>query len=279
MGWEKMNLDADTILILLRDHFFNRNDKVAVLAPWGNPCPVEPGDALDLLLKTHMLGDAAPEVQVNYSNRRKQGVLKGRFRVGSYTPAADGTTRWLCIDIDGEGHADAVKDPDACAAAILNAFQSQKITAYLEKSGGGQGWHLWCFFNKPVLAKKARQVAFTLIPHDLELASGGFADPRKAKGIEVFPKQDKIRKNGVGNAVWLPWWSGAPEGANHFYKRIEQDDLVEFIPDTFETVEEGILDHVLRDCLEVSTSKNEDSKSTWTSWRTRALAALPLEAI
>ncbi|WP_438023978.1 hypothetical protein [Sorangium sp. So ce233] len=33
-----------------------------------------------------------------------------------------------------------------------------------------------------------------------------------ARGIEVFPKQPKIRRSGFGNLVWLPWWQGAADG-------------------------------------------------------------------
>ena len=191
----------DDALRLLRERFFNRTDLVAILAPWGKPCPVEANGSLDELLLGHLLGKGAPESKVKYANRRGSGAMKGRFRIGSYCPAPDDTTRWLCLDFDGAGHADALADPQAAALAALDTATAAGLPAYLERSGGGKGWHLWCFFDPPLAAAQAQALGRALAPKDALLAgsAGEVADPRSARGIEVFPKQPKIRRNGFGN--------------------------------------------------------------------------------
>src|SRR5207244_1915031 len=59
----------DDALRLLRERFLNRTDLVAILAPWGKPCPVEANGTLDDLLLGHLLGGDAPEAKVKYANR------------------------------------------------------------------------------------------------------------------------------------------------------------------------------------------------------------------
>jgi len=279
--------DIADALRLFRERFFTRTDRVAILAPWGKPCPVDADGVLDDLLRTHVLGREAPEATVRYANRRGKGVMKGRFRVGSYTPATDGTTRWLCVDFDGQGHADALADPESCVRAAYEAFSSRGIPVYIERSGGGHGWHLWCFFNEPVPAKKARKLAFLLLPEDAPLADGGVADPRRARGIEVFPKQNRIRKNGFGNLVWLPWWAGAAENGNTFYRPGPGGGLDPFVPDTLETAGGETIDRVLKEperdrqkeTGKAGTSPAASPAGSWSEWRERALASLSLEAV
>ena len=74
---------GDEALKLLRTWFFNRTDRVAILAPWGKPCPVEANGTLDDLLRGHLVGADAPEAKVKYANKWGAGAIKGRFRIGS----------------------------------------------------------------------------------------------------------------------------------------------------------------------------------------------------
>lgn len=285
----------DDALRLLRERFLNRTDLVAILAPWGKPCPVEANGALDDLLLGHLLGDDAPEAKVKYVSRRGSGAMKGRFRVGSYCPAPDDTTRWLCLDFDGAGHADALADPQAAAVAALDAFTAAGLPAYLERSGGGKGWHLWCFLDPPLPAAKAQALGRALAPKDAPLAdsSGEVADPRSARGIEVFPKQPKIRRSGFGNLVWLPWWQGAAEGGNTFYRRSQDGALEPYVPSELATASADDVERVLAAQAESTPARDSPqrprapstppaaapSDTVWADWRRRALAALPIEAI
>ena len=272
---------------LLREQFFNRTDRVAVLAPWGKPCPVEANGNLDALLLGHILGDQAPETKVRYEIRRGTGAMMGRFRVGSYCPAPDATTRWLCIDLDGAGHAGALVDPQAAALESLSAFHREGLPAYLERSGGGKGWHLWCFFDPALPASKAQALGRALAPKNARLDDGSIADPRSGRGIEVFPKQAKIRSQGYGNLVWLPWWCGAAGGGNQFYRQGEAGELEPFTPDGFKAAKLEDADRILgalREQPKVAPAPPEHPTTTiiegaWADWRRRAVTALPLEAV
>lgn len=278
---------VDEALRLFREYFFSRTDVVAFFGPWNAPHPGEGGEYLDGLLIAHLLGQAAPEAKLRY--RKNDGstvATSGRFRIGSYTPAPGNNTKWLCIDFDGHGHAGALQDPEAVARQTQDILAGKGTPAHLERSGGGKGWHLWVFFKEPVPAGKARRLGLALAPRDAPLATEGLADPRKGRGIEIFPKQPKIRSKGYGNLVWLPWWSGAQEGGNLFYRPGGDGSLAAYVPASFETVDEALLDQVLAglpaeeaEVLEEFPATSEDFKGSWAEWRKQALAALPLESI
>ena len=170
---DSLRPSAEAAVRLFRERFLNRTDFVAILAPWDKPCPVAGGDALDALLTAHILGDEAPAVIVQYANRRGVGATKGRFRIGSYSPGPDNLTRWLCLDFDGTGHAEALADPLAAARAACDAFARVEIPCHLERSGGGHGWHVWAFFDPPIPAAKAQAVGRAMAPKDAPLAAGG----------------------------------------------------------------------------------------------------------
>lgn len=274
---------------LLKSYFFAQTDRVAFLGPWGNPHPTIQTENLDDLLTAHLLGKNAPKAVAHYTSKRKGGhkVINGRFRIGSYVPSPDGTTPWLCVDFDaGDDHADALADPDAAILQTFNVFKQHELPAYLERSGGGQGWHLWCFFDPGVPASKVRKLAKQLIPDGLPLEKGGAANPNKAKGIEIFPKQDRLGKNGTGNLVWLPWWSDAKGQGNQFFRVSVDGTFQAYVPESFERIAEQHLDDVVKATAKKETISSKQKKSpqkasnqVWKDWRRDALAALRLEDV
>jgi hypothetical protein len=279
--------DVSATLSLLKNHFLNRTDYLAVLAPWEKPCPVEPPGGIDALLLAHLLGDEAPEAKVRYDSKHGSGAMKGRFRVGSYCPSADDTTKWLCLDFDGAGHADALADPMAAALEAMKAFAVKQLPAYLELSGSGKGWHVWCFFEPAVPAAIARQIGHALAPKNAPLARGGaFADPRSARGIEVFPKQTKVKQQGFGNLVWLPWWKNAADGGNTFYRLTEAGEPEPFHPTVIDTVSDEMAIAVAKTISPtveepgfITPIMASPTDATWSAWRDNALRAFSLDAI
>src|SRR5436309_327032 len=100
--------------------------------------------------------------------------------------AFDEKARTLVVDADAPvGHAAPLLEPMQAAIAGLKAFRDAGLPAYLERSGRGHGWHIWCFFNEPVPAAKARALGHLLAPKEALLAAGGFADASVGRGIEV----------------------------------------------------------------------------------------------
>ena len=300
---------------LLRSYFLNRRDIVAVNpgGDWNKPLPVKGENYLDALIRSHLTGEPAP---IHYTNRKgKTSVSRGKVRLGFYTPTPDGMTRWGCLDFDGKGHADALNDPEAAVVQALESARRLGIPGYVERSGGGHGYHLWIFFEEPLPAKSVRHLLLAIAPRDLPLVSSGFAHPERNKGIEIFPKQDgplnphgKKKRPSLGNLVWLPFWQEAPDGANRFY-RIENGNLIPYDPDDFETlsaekletigpkVEKTVTDRKLTNghgkasrikiddeaikSYLSKTDKEDTSRPSdeWRDWREKALAAVDLEAV
>lgn len=71
-----------------------------------------------------------------------------------------------------------------------------------ERSGGGNGIHLWCWWDAPQDARSVRLCMESV------LADAGFEPGNKgvvAGTVEVFPKSDQIKPGGYGNCCALPF--------------------------------------------------------------------------
>lgn len=264
---------------IVERYFLNRSDFVASLAPWGKPCPMKIGGEVELrsVIEAH-LGVASFSGELAPSNGKPRRAPVSR--IGSYTPDRGGMTKWLCVDLDGAGHADALAEPLGAAEALLAALAAVDIPAHLERSGGGAGFHVWVFFDSAVSAALLRKLAFSVIPK-AGLAAGGWADASKNRGIEVFPKTDLGVGDGLGNMVWLPWWAGAPEGFGEFYRK-RGGEWVSYAPHGFETASAAQLNRFAD--VEDRTAKqaarsSAGASSGWPEWRRDVLSRLDLASV
>lgn len=266
----------------LEQFFLNRADVLATRMRWGKPAPQTVGDKLDAFLLAHVAGPAAPPVHLTYANKRGGTTAESdHYRCGAYGPAPDGTTKWLCWDFDGGAdHAASLADPLAAAIATIAALKAAGVPSHLERSGGGHGWHVWVFFTAPVTAKHARAIGHAFAPKDAKLTNGELADSRSGRGIEVFPKQDRITKGKYGNLVYLPWWWDAPDGANVFYRVLADGRVEPYAPDAFETAAvETVEKLVATFTVEAPRATSVQGHDRWSAWRKAAVAALPLESV
>jgi uncharacterized protein DUF5906/TOTE conflict system primase-like protein/primase-like protein len=69
------------------------------------------------------------------------------------------------------------------------------------RSGGGSGIHIWLVWEKPQSAKAVRRYLRVLLGHH-RLADG--AAGISSGAVEVYPKQDRVAEDGVGNPIALP---------------------------------------------------------------------------
>lgn len=119
--------------------------------------------------------------------------LSGRRTLGVYPLLPDDTTWLVAADFDGSTWRD-----DAMAYAL--SCRELGIPAHVEISRSGDGGHVWIFFDSPVAASQARQLASAAITR-------ACARHRKlafASYDRLFPSQDTLPRGGFGNLIALP---------------------------------------------------------------------------
>ena len=266
--------DVETQLVdLLRRNFFNRTDAIGYFVS-DHPVP-KPIDS-DAMLEEHL-----------------RLHVRGKCRVGSYAPGRDQKTLWTCIDLDGGAeHAHALVDPEGVAVAMQKGLGDNGVPSYLERSGGGCGYHLWIFHEVPVNAGYAKKVGIALSPKTAPLIRGGSADPASNAGIEVFPKQAKIAKDGYGNMVYLPFWGAAQNGGAQFYEVSAEGHLTRFVPTELKRLSDEMFEKILGAVLPLAppapqpksrpraaggeAPQPESAKEAYAQWRIEALQTLNL---
>jgi hypothetical protein len=140
------------------------------------------------------------KVPCHVSNDVIKKHLDGILTLGAYQFNLENEVKWICFDIDSHAPKgvieteDNIKKRDHQAeynmVRMCNFLTNADIPYLLEKSGSPHSYHIWVFLH-PVDGKKAKSFAMSI---------------KKESGVdcEVFPKQDKIGKDGYGNLVKVP---------------------------------------------------------------------------
>lgn len=109
--------------------------------------------------------------------------LEGKIRLGIYPLLPKGLTHFLALDFDGHR-------AHEWAFEVFSHSRHFDLPLAWEVSKS-RGVHLWLFFPEPAPARDVRLVARMLLDE-----SGVQA--------EIFPKQDAVPEDGLGNFIWLP---------------------------------------------------------------------------
>lgn len=127
--------------------------------------------------------------------------IKGDVTIGAYQFNLENKVKWICFDIDSHAPKNIVetkedvenrdKVAENSKDRMFNFLRSVKIPFLLEYSGSLHSYHFWIFLE-PVDGKIARQFALD-IKREVDI------------DCEVFPKQDRIGKDGFGNLVKVPF--------------------------------------------------------------------------
>jgi hypothetical protein len=116
--------------------------------------------------------------------------LEGQGMVGVYPLREDGTTTWVCCDLDMPAAPE--EERWTAARSLYDALRCLGAYPFLERSKS-KGFHAWIFFGGPVEARFARRLAQRAL------------DDAGLDG-EIFPKQDALSETApIGNYVYLPY--------------------------------------------------------------------------
>ena len=102
--------------------------------------------------------------------------------------------KWIAIDADYETKK-AEEDLSKLRGELLN------LGVHAVQEHSRRGGHLWIFCAEPLLARKCRIFIYN---HALSLGVPIKASGFDHEGIEIFPKQDAIESDGLGNALRAP---------------------------------------------------------------------------
>ncbi len=119
--------------------------------------------------------------------------LSGRRTLGVYPILHDDTTWFVATDFDGSSWRDD-------AMAYASSCRELGIPASVEVSRSGEGAHVWTFFDSPIAASHARQIASAAITR----ACARHRTLAFASYDRLFPSQDTLPKGGFGNLIALP---------------------------------------------------------------------------
>lgn len=132
--------------------------------------------------------DPAKTIKLRPGLMAVENHLSGRVGLG-LVPLDIDQCGWGVIDIDSHGDEG---DVDLKGLALkFSSFPGTVVTR--SKSGGA---HIYFFFKEAITGKQARSVI-----HQVALATD-------LAGNEIFPKQNKIRPDGWGNWINLPYFGG-----------------------------------------------------------------------
>lgn len=110
---------------------------------------------------------------------------RGELMLGIVPIRLDGTVMWFVIDVDN--YQDDLHPP------LMKKINALGLPLVVTKSKSG-GAHLWCFLSDPITATQAREVA-----HKFAQKLG------LPENVEIFPKQEAIKKSDEGSWINLPY--------------------------------------------------------------------------
>lgn len=117
--------------------------------------------------------------------------------IGVYAILSNHTCNFLCVDFDDKSCEHGYKED---VTAFVRVCSDWKVACSVERSRSGNGAHVWMFFERPILAAKARKLGFTLLSEAMNRCGR-----ISFKSFDrFFPNQDQVPEGGLGNLVALP---------------------------------------------------------------------------
>lgn len=138
--------------------------------------------------------------------------LLGQYVLGIYPIVENGKSYFIAADFDGEQW---VQD----AIAVVKVCKEFNLPAYIERSRSGNGGHVWLFFESAYPCYKSRAIMLELIRHALHLSEFD----KEVSFDRLFPNQDTLAKDGLGNLIALPLQGRSRDKGNTVF--VDSDTL------------------------------------------------------
>lgn len=157
--------------------------------------------AYDLNWNEFMAFKAKGGTMKDFENKKPlsltQEVIKkhlfGGIRIGVYPLLEDNTSYFIAADFDKENWKEECR-------AFLSVCEQFDMSAYLERSGSGNGGHVWMFFEEAYPAVKSRKIVFEM----LRISQQVSIFEKEVSFDRLFPNQDYHSHQGIGNLIALP---------------------------------------------------------------------------
>ena len=139
--------------------------------------------------------------------------FEGREFLGVYPLLNDNTCWFIAADFDKHDEKD-ICDPLADVKKFYDVCEVNEIPCYVLRSRSGNGFHGYIFFDKNVIAWKARLVTFEI----LKEAEVIVEDVALSSFDRLFPNQDTLNdEKSVGNLIGLPFQGTAIQNGNTMF--------------------------------------------------------------
>jgi putative DNA primase/helicase len=136
-----------------------------------------------------------------------QEHLDGKRVLGVYPLLPGNICYFLAGDFDNHT---GDKDPLIDVKAYHQTCSAHQIPCYVFRSRSGAGYHAYIFFQEPVQVWKARLVAF----HLLKQAGVIGSEQQLSSFDRLFPNQDQLAGNKIGNLIAMPFQGEAVKKGN-----------------------------------------------------------------
>lgn len=127
--------------------------------------------------------------------------LSGEQPIAVYLFDGD-LTRLAALDIDNHGGELEWDSVAARTKPLVADLAARGFKPLVVRSGGGSGIHIWLVWREPQKAREVRRFLKRLLKkHGLKSGTAGLVEG----GIEIYPKQDRVAENRLGNPIALPF--------------------------------------------------------------------------
>jgi superfamily II DNA or RNA helicase len=187
-------------------------------------CKNEWKSGLCLKLGRGKCRDCSNKEYASFDDYRLIEHLSGKKAYGLYPLLSDNTSYFLAIDFDGKNWQKDVEK-------FIKICKEYRLEANIERSNSGNGGHAWFFFEDKYPAEKSRFIFKAL----LEKIGAIDKFSPDASFDRIFPSQDSLNKDGMGNLILLPLQGNSKEIGNTVFMK---SNLSEPIEDQWENLSE-----------------------------------------